>query len=107
MTFPVGDVLTDDALAVLALVFFILWHPLNQLAAEPETLSLDVVKFVSDIADAVFDPVPPGASIRLIAKLPNVGTFTVSLIVLEFTLVLSRAIEPFEAAAALLFIVHP
>lgn len=43
MSLPVKNILTYNALAILALIFIILWHPLNEFVAEPETLALEIV----------------------------------------------------------------
>ena len=107
MTLPVDNILTDNALTVLSLILFVFWHPLDELATEPESLLFNVVELVSDKANPILEPVAPQASVGFVTKVPLVSTFSVPLVILECPSVLSRAIEPPQTPLPCLFIVHP
>lgn len=106
-SFPVDNVLADDTLTVLPLIILIARHPLDKLAAEPKTLALHIVKFVTHVADAVFHSVPPEAAVRLGAEFPNVGSLPVSLVVLELPLVIAGAVQPLQVTLSVLLVVQP
>ena len=104
---PLEYVLSLDALSVLALVFRLVGHPLDKLPAEPETLLFEVVILVSDIAHSIFVPVPPEASVLLGPEFPRVCALSMSLVLPEFTLVLSAAIDPLKTALTMLLVSKP
>ena len=107
LTFPLFNILAFDTLPILTLILRLFRHPLYELAAEPETLLFEVVVLISHITDAIFLPMPPKSSILLRSILPSIRALSVSLIVPELALVLSRPIEPLELAYAVLLAVHP
>ena len=92
ISLPVLDILACDAGAFLPLVIVVPRHPLDQLAAVPEALFLHKIELVSHVAHAILDSVPPVAPVRLGAKLPQVRSLTVPLVVPELALVLTRTV---------------
>ena len=104
---PLEDVLSLDALSILALIFRLVGHPLDKIPAEPETLLFEVVILVSDIAHSIFVPAPPVASVLLGSEFPSVCALAMSLVLPEFTPVLSAAIDPLKTALTMLLVIKP
>ena len=106
-TLPLSPVLADNALSILSFILVIFGQPFDKLATVPQSFALDEIKLISDIAHTVFQAIAPVATIRLCAELPDVSALSMTLILLEVTLVLPGSVEPLQRALPMLLILQP
>ena len=107
LTFPFNNILAHNTLTILAFVIFRFRHPLYQFITEPEAFTFHVVKLITHVANTVFKAIPPCTPVRFCTVLPDIDALSVSLVVLKFATILSRAVEPLEHALSILLVVDP